>query len=144
MARRGGEEGDEKGKDIKWLQLAHGCEHFWRKKPEDVMKGAYASLYRSLSKDTEDHLSVRHFSVEGQVKFWAMRFVPGHSLVEKSATTNTIKLYVRRVFKMDTCDELSLEWLNIVVGVVDSGDLSSNTSHESCVQFKILRVMKNW
>jgi len=120
-------------------------EPIWVKPTSEITDDEYKQFYKSLTGDYGDPMKYKHISVEGAVNFKALIYIPAcapMNLFHMERERKDVKLYVKRVFITDDCDNLVPQWLNFVKGVVDSDDIPLNVSREMLQQNKFMKLIK--
>merc|ERR1712045_893836 len=127
-------------------ELINNHKPIWTRKPADIEEDEYSEFYKSITKDSSEHLTHTHFVAEGEVTFKSLLYIPkvqpSESFNKYGQATENIKLYVRRVFITDDFKDMMPNYLSFVKGVVDSDDLPLNVSRETLQQHKLLKVIK--
>jgi len=117
----------------------------WTRNIKDISSEEYNKFYKTLNNDWEDPLAYIHFSIEGQLEFTSILFIPRRvplDMYEANKKSKKIKLYVRNELIIDECDALIPDYLGFIVGIVNSEDLPIDSTNESLIDSKILRVIK--
>ena len=120
------EEGDGKSETL------NSASALWARPKSEVTEDQYQSFYHHVSHAFDDPWLTLHARAEGKLDYSLLLFVPSsrpHDLFDP-ARKSALRLYVRRVFITDRCDELVPAWLRFLRGVVDSADLPLNVSRE--------------
>ena len=115
----------------------------WKRNKNDITAEEYNSFYKDKFMDFTDPQKVIHFSVEGNVSFTALLFIPGKAPMNYYSQDykKGLQLYSRGVFIMDKAEDLIPEHFRFVKGLVDSQDLSLNISREMLQHDRQLKVI---
>jgi molecular chaperone HtpG len=114
----------------------------WQRAKSEITDEQYNEFYQHLTHDHEPPLGRTHFRVEGAQEFVGLLFIPKRPPFDMDHSKRGVRLFVRRVFVMDNCEELLPDWLRFVRGVVDSDDLPLNVSRELLQDSAVVRAIK--
>jgi molecular chaperone HtpG len=144
VAKADDEESAEKSAEEAGFERINQASALWTRPKKEVTEAQYEELYKHLTHDWEAPLAHTHFHVEGNQMFTGLLFLPKQPPLDLMApeTKHGVRLYVRRVFIMDNCEELLPRWLRFVRGVIDSDDLPLNVSRELLQDSAIVRTIK--
>ena len=115
----------------------------WKKKEADVSEEEYNSFYADKFYDFDAPVKTIHSSVEGQVSYNSLLFVPSHAPYDYYTKDyeKGLQLYSNGVLIMDKCADLLPDYFSFIKGLVDSEDISLNLSRELLQQDRQLRLI---
>ena len=123
---------DEKPAPAPELENVNEGKALWRRSKDELDEKAYEDFYQHLTGDFQGSLAHSHFKIEGTQMFTGLLYVPQKPPFDLFTRDGRrgVRLFVKRVFIMDDCEELVPQWLRFVRGVIDSDDLPLNVSRE--------------
>ncbi|HJR23241.1 MAG TPA: molecular chaperone HtpG [Dongiaceae bacterium] len=126
----------EGGKEEKVNQAAA----LWTRAKSDIAEEQYRDFYRHVAHAFDEPWGTLHFKAEGKIEYTGLVFIPTVKPFDlfHPDRKQSLKLYVKRVFITDHCEELLPHWLRFVKGLVDSEDLPLNISREMLQQNPVL------
>ncbi|MDQ1266220.1 MAG: molecular chaperone HtpG [Bacteroidota bacterium] len=117
----------------------------WQKKKEDVKDEELEEFYKFISGDFGKPLGHLHLSIEGNINFKALIFIPENApqMMFRDITEKSLHLYSKKIFIQDDCRDLLPDYLKFAKGVVDTEDLPLNVSRELTQFSPLLNKIKN-
>lgn len=133
-------------KVLEW-EVVNTKKPLWLRSPKDCKVEDYNEFYRQTFNAFDDPSAYSHFTVEGNVDFKALLFLPSEVPFEMTrdmfaSSARSMRLYVKRVFINDKFEDLIPRWLLFLRGVVDSDDLPLNVGREILQQSRSLRIIR--
>ncbi|MHC4831726.1 MAG: molecular chaperone HtpG [Planctomycetota bacterium] len=143
-AEEGDEKAEKKTEKISRFETINRGKAIWEQHRDEIKDEQYKEFYKHLTHDYDEPLAWNHFKIEGTQMFKGLLYTPKRPPFDMFDQNKRrgVKLYVKRVFIMDDCEELLPPWLRFLRGVIDSDDLPLNVSRELLQEENIVRTIK--
>ena len=104
----------------------------WTRPRDKIEQSQYTEFYHHTAHAMDEPWLTLHFKAEGVIEYTGLLFIPGARPFDlfHPDRKQAVKLYVKRVFITDDCDELLPPWLRFLRGIIDTEDLNLNVSRE--------------
>lgn len=138
-----GEKKEPKFEKVKHDEILNSMIPIWKKNKSEVSDEDYNNFYQEKFGDYQKPLKVIRTSVEGDVSYTALLYIPSHTPYDYYTKDfkRGLQLYSNGVLIMDKCEDLLPDCYGFVRGLVDSPDLSLNISREMLQHDRQLKII---
>ncbi|MFQ5535570.1 MAG: molecular chaperone HtpG [Sphingomonadales bacterium] len=118
--------------DVRDEETVNAASAIWARPRKDVTAEQYKEFYHHTAHAFDEPWHNIHFKAEGVIEYSVLLFIPSTKPFDlfDPARKTRVKLYVKRVFITDDCEELLPGYLRFLRGIIDSEDLPLNISRE--------------
>lgn len=138
-----GEKKEPKFEKVRHDEILNSMIPIWKKNKLEVSDEDYNNFYQEKFGDYQKPLKVIRTSVEGDVSYTALLYIPSHTPYDYYTKDfkRGLQLYSNGVLIMDKCEDLLPDCYGFVRGLVDSPDLSLNISREMLQHDRQLKII---
>jgi len=129
---RGDGKDEEKEETTPEDEVVNQASALWTRPRNEIKEEEYNEFYKHIGHDFQDPLAHVHTHVEGNQCYTSLLYIPQRAPFDlwDREHRHGVKLYVKRIFIMDSAEQLMPTYLRFVRGVIDSDDLPLNVSRE--------------
>jgi len=133
------------GTGVEGTESVNSAAALWTRQKKAISEDQYKEFYHHVAHSFDEPWLTLHNQAEGRLEYTNLLFIPSskpHDLFDP-ARKHGVKLYVKRVFITDDCQELLPAWMRFVRGIVDSQDLPLNVSREMLQHNPVVTKIRN-
>jgi molecular chaperone HtpG len=125
-------------------EIVNTASALWTRPRQEISEEEYAEFYKHIAHAWDEPLAYVHSRMEGTYEYVLLLYIPTQAPYDlwSRESHHDVKLYVRRVFILDSSEQLLPRYLRFVRGVIDSNDLPLNISRELLQHSKVMEAIR--